>query len=422
MSEPNEIARLLAAADQITDLSFQRQLYEDLHERPELSGQEVETHRLLLQHLERFDCEVVAPIGGFGICAIFRNGNGPTALFRADMDALPVKEETGVPFASTRMRPRPDGTMAGTMHACGHDMHMTSLMGICAIMDSHRESWAGTFIALFQPSEENSLGANAMIHDGLVSRIPRPDVCFGQHVMPGPAGEVQTMPGAQFAACDSIRITMHGNSAHGSMPHRAIDPTIIAAMVVVRLQTIVGREVDPDDFAVVSVGSLHAGNTNNIIPDKAELILNCRSFSNATKRRLYASIQRVVVAECQASNSPKPPEFEFFAHGELIDNSPEVYATVRPTFDRVFGIDSVRAHRTSVSEDFANIPNAFSAPYMFWAVGCTPREVWDEAVEKGTVDTDVPVNHQSNFLPDYEPTVKATTQAGTAAVLTYLGI
>lgn len=418
MSAPTDVARLLSATT--ADLSFQKPFYEDLHERPELSGQEAETFAKILDVLERFDCEVVSPIGGFGICAVFRNGDGPTVLFRADIDGLPVKEETGVPYASTRVRPRADGTMSGVMHACGHDMHTAALAGVCAIMDAHREDWSGTFIALFQPAEENATGANAMIADGLLTRIPRPDVCMGQHVMPGPAGEVQTMPGAIFAACDSIRITVYGRPAHGSMPHKAIDPTFIAAMIIVRLQGIVGREVDPDDFAVISVGQMKAGLTNNIIPASAELVLNCRFFDNTTKRRIYASIRRIVQAECDASGSPKPPEFEFFAHGELVDNSPEVYTTVRPTFDRVFGRDSVDAKRWSVSEDFSNIPAAFRAPYLFWTVGCTPREQWDVAVAAGTLDSTVPVNHQSTFLPDYEPTIAATTKAGAAAVLTYL--
>ena len=415
----DNIAQLLAHND--ADLSFQRAFYEDLHEHPELSGQESETSAKVIDQLKRFDCEVIAPVGGFGVVAVFRNGEGPCALFRSDMDALPVKEETGVDYASTRVRPRSDGSMTGVMHACGHDMHMTALMGACAILDANRDAWHGTFIAIFQPSEENSKGANAMISDGLTARVPRPDVCFGQHIVAGPAGEVQTMPGAQLAACDSIRITVYGRSSHGSMPQRAIDPTYIAAMIVVRLQGIVGREVAPDDFAVITVGSLHSGTTNNIIPDKAELILNCRFFCDDTKKRVYSAIRRVVNAECQASNSPKEPEFEFFAHGELVDNSPEVYAEVRPNFDAVFGKRSVDAERWSASEDFSNIPHAFHAPYMFWTVGCTPQKVWDDAVAAKAVDTSVPTNHQAGFLPDFEPTAQATTRAAAAALLTCLG-
>ena len=184
------IARLLREHE--ADLSWQRDFYEDLHEHPELSGQEQETAARIREMLGRFDCEIVYPVGGFGVVAVFRNGDGPTALFRADIDALPIREETGVSFASTRVRPGADGTSTGVMHACGHDMHATALMGACAILDAHREAWRGTFIALFQPAEETASGANAMVADGLLHRIPRPDVCLGQHVMPGRAGQVQT--------------------------------------------------------------------------------------------------------------------------------------------------------------------------------------------------------------------------------------
>ncbi len=412
------IARLLR--DHEADLSWQRDFYEDLHEHPELSGQEQETSARIREMLGRFDCEIVYPVGGFGVVAVFRNGDGPTALFRADIDALPIREETGVSFASTRVRPGADGTSTGVMHACGHDMHATALMGACAILDTHREAWRGTFIALFQPAEETASGANAMVADGLLHRIPRPDVCLGQHVMPGRAGEVQTMPGPQFAACDSIRITIHGRSAHGSMPHNAVDPTFVAAMVIIRLQGIVGREVNPDDFAVISVGTLRSGTTNNIIPASAELVLNCRFYDETVKRRVYAAITRIVVAECQASGCERAPDFEYFAHGELIDNDPEVFRTVRATFDEVFEGASVDARRTTVSEDFANIPRAFGVPYLYWVVGCTPRGLWDRAVAANRVREEVPVNHMNTFLPEYGPTVDAATRAAAASVLTYL--
>lgn len=416
----SDIAQLLH--NHQADLSWQRDFYEDLHEHPELSGHEQETSQRILNELRRFDCEIVSPIGGFGIVAVFRNGEGPTALMRADFDGLPIKEETGVPFASTRLRPGTDGNLIGTMHACGHDMHTTALMGTCAILDTHREAWQGTFLALFQPSEENAQGANAMVADGLVHRIPRPDICLGQHIMPGRAGEVQTMPGPQFAACDSIRIRLFGRSAHGSMPHKSIDPTYIAAMIIVRLQGLVAREVSPEDFAVISVGTLRSGSTNNIIPDTAELVLNCRFYDNSLKRRVYAAIKRVVFAESEASAAPREPEMEFFGHGDLIDNDPQMFRQIRPNFDQVFGEASVDARRTTVSEDFSNLARAFGSPYLFWVVGSTPQKLWDRAVAENRVEHDVPVNHMSTFLPEYGPTADAATKAGAAAVLTYLNV
>lgn len=413
------IAHLLATTT--ADLSFQKPLYEHLHAHPELSGMERATAEVIAQQLERFDCEVLTGIGGFGLVAIFRNGDGPTALMRADFDALPVQETTGVPYASTRIQARPDGSTTPVMHACGHDMHVTALLGACAILDHERDAWQGTFIALFQPAEETGVGADAMIADGLTQRIPTPDVCFGQHVMPGRAGEVQTLRGPQLAAADSITITIPGVSAHGSMPHKAIDPTLVAAMIIIRLQAIVGREVDPNEFAVVTVGSVQAGTTNNIIPDSARLLLNCRFYNDEVKQRVLSAIERVVRAECQASNCPGDPTFEYWSHAELTDNTPAVFDVVRPNFDEVFGKESTTAIRSTVSEDFSHIPRAFGSPYLFWFIGCTPQALWDQAVEAGTTDTDVPVNHMSTFIPEYEPTVKAATQAGVVAALSYLG-
>lgn len=418
MSDTSTIASIIESYE--IDPAWQRRLYELLHANPELSLQEEETHQRLLLELSYLDCEVVAPIGKYGICAIFRNGEGRTVLHRADFDGLPVTEQTGVPYASHKKVTTKDGEVVGTMHACGHDIHTAALVGMCHHLDNTRDKWSGTFIALFQPGEEIGAGAEAMVDDGLVDKIPFPEVCFGQHVMPGRAGQVMSKAGPQFAACDSIRIRIPGRSAHGSMPHNAIDPTYTAAMIIARMQAVVGREVDPNDFAVITVASMHAGTTNNIIPGHAELVLNCRFYSERTKARVYASIERVVHAEVLASGSTEAPTIEYFAHGELMSNDAIVYNKVRATFDDVFGTESVNAARKTVSEDFPVLPQAFGVPYFFWLIGCTPQEQWDKAVAADRVEQDVPVNHMSTFLPEYEPTIKAATNAGLAAVLTYL--
>lgn len=402
------------------DETWQRRLYELLHANPELSLQEEETYSRLMTELARFDCDVVAPIGKFGICAVFRNGDGPTVLHRADFDGLPVTEETGAPYASHKTVKTADGQTVGTMHACGHDIHTTALLSACDILDHTRENWSGTYIALFQPGEEIGAGAEDMVDGGLTEKIPAPDVVFGQHVMPGRAGEVMSKPGPQFAACDSIRVRIPGRAAHGSMPHNAIDPTHTAAMIIARLQGIVGREVNPADFAVVTVASMHAGTTNNIIPGHAELVLNCRFYSEKVKARVYAAIERVVHAEVLASGSLDEATVSYFAHGELLDNDEALFTTVRERFDEVFGEESVTADPKTVSEDFPVIPQAFGAPYFFWLVGCTPRDVWDKAVAEDRVGEDVPVNHMPTFLPEYEPTIAAATRAAATAALTYL--
>ncbi|MDO4910979.1 MAG: amidohydrolase [Corynebacterium sp.] len=390
-------------------LDWQEEFYQWMHANPELSGYEEETAAAIARKLAGFDCAVTTGIGGHGMVAVFSNGPGPAVLMRADFDGLPVKETTGVPFASVKVQ-----NGKPTMHACGHDMHTTSLLGACAILDANRDQWSGTFIALFQPAEETTAGALAMVEDDLAGVIPRPDYCFGQHIVPGPAGAVMSMPGAALAACDTITITLHGKSAHGSMPHKSIDPTYLAAMIVVRLQGIVGREVDPFNFAVVTVGTLQSGDTNNTVPSTAKLVLNCRFYDDEVKASVYEAIERVVRAECLASNCPKEPEFVYSAHGELTDNDGDVFNTVRPVFDSVFGADSIDASPWTASEDFPTIPNHFGAPYLFWTVGITPRDQWDSGEE-------VPGNHMGTFLPDYAPTMRACTLAGAAAVLTYLG-
>ncbi|WP_311355591.1 amidohydrolase [Corynebacterium riegelii] len=385
------------------DAAWQRDVYEWMHMHPELAMREVETQRRIVEELTRFDCRVITPIGGTGICAVFENGPGKVVLHRADFDALPVVEETGVPYASTN----------GAMHACGHDIHTTALLSMCDVLDRAREHWSGTFIALFQPAEETGEGAAAMVADGLREKIPAPDICFAQHVMPGLAGEVMSKPGPQFAACDSIRITIPGRSAHGSMPHESIDPTFTAAMIITRLQAIVGREVNPADFAVITVASMHAGSTNNIIPGSAELVLNCRFYSDEVKARVYAAIERVVRAEVVASGIDAQPTISYFAHGELLTNDATVFSSIRPLLDAHFGPRSVTADPKTVSEDFPAIPAAFDVPYFFWLVGCTPEADFRRG--------NIPVNHMPTFLPDYEPTIRSATEAGLVAVLSVLG-
>lgn len=385
------------------DMDWLNGAYEWLHAHPELSLHEEKTAAYITEHLEKLDCEITTGIGGHGITAVFRNGDGPTVLFRADFDALPVQELTGLPYASVN---------EGVMHACGHDHHTASLLGTCSIMDASRDKWQGTFIALFQPAEEVTQGASNMINDGLDTKIPAPEVCMGQHIVAGPAGTVFTAPGPVLAACDTITITLHGKSAHGSSPHLALDPSYLAAMIVVRLQGIVGREVAPSDFAVITVGSLIAGHTNNTIPETATLVLNCRFYDTDVRDKTYAAIERVVHGECAASGCTTPPEIVYSAHGELTDNSPAVFNQVRPIFDATFGEDSKDSEPWTASEDFSEIPRHFDVPYIFWTIGVTDRELWESGEE-------VPGNHSGTFAP-VPGMVTRGVEAATAGVLSYL--
>lgn len=403
------------------DLSWQKDVYRHLHQHPELSQKEHNTADFIANELRNLGTyKVKEHIGGCGVVGILENGPGPVVLFRADIDALPVKEETGLDFASKEVGIARDGSQTAVMHACGHDMHMTAGLGLATLMAKTTENWAGTFIALFQPSEELASGAQSMIDDGLSEQIPTPDVCFGQHIVPGPAGKVMTMPGPALAGCDTITIDIFGRSAHGSMPHNAIDPTYIAAAVVVRLQGIVGREIPPHEFGVVSVGTLQSGNSNNTIPASARLVLCIRFYSEEVRRKLIDGIERVVRGECLASGVEREPEFTYSDHGEVTDNSVEVFQAIRPTLDAVLGEDSIDATAWTASEDFSNIPRALGSPYVYWTVGATPRNQWDAAVAANRVVEDIPSNHMSTFLPDFTPTVEASTKAAAAAVLTYL--
>jgi len=302
---------------------WQEDLYRDLHAHPELSHQELRTARHIAERLRRDGCEVHEDVGGTGVVGVLANGDGPTVLLRADMDALPVAEQTGLSYASQETAS--DGeTQVPVMHACGHDVHVACLLGAVALMARSREHWSGTLVALFQPAEETADGATAMVDDRLAEIVGDVDVAMAQHVLPIPAGHVGTRVGPTLAAADSLRVTVFGRGAHGSMPQAAVDPVVLAAMIVVRLQTVVAREVAPTDTAVLTVGSLAAGTKSNVIPDHAVLQLNLRTYDEGTRSAVLEAIERIVRAECQASASPRDPELELFDRYPLTDNDAEV--------------------------------------------------------------------------------------------------
>ena len=413
------IANVLADL-QATSL-WQERVYKQLHAHPELSFQETKTAALATSKLKEFGYEVIEGIGRTGVVGILRNGEGQTALARADMDALPVKENTGLPYASTLTATDDDGEIVSVAHACGHDAHVTCLLGAAELLAKRPDSWSGTFIALFQPAEEVAGGAKAMVDDGLRDRIPKPDVAFSQHVLAHPAGKIGIQVGPVLSAGDSIRITLHGKGAHGSMPHNSVDTVVLAAHVVVRLQTIVSRETKPGEFAVLTVGSSVAGAKSNIIPDRAVLLVNLRTYDMAVRERMIDSIERMVRAECEASGSPHPPEFEYYDQYPLTENDPKVTEKIASAFRSYFGSEIVfDLGRVTASEDFSHIPNALGTPYSYWGVGCTDPEKYKQALEAGRVEQDIPVNHSEFFAPVIEPTLSTGTKALVVAALTYL--
>src|SRR4051794_16941900 len=290
----------------------QEELYRSLHQHPELSHQEHRTAATVVKRLHQDGFEVQAGVGGTGVVGVLNNGAGATVLLRADMDALPVREQTGLPYASTATGTESDGSQVPVMHACGHDVHVTCLLGAAQLLANGTDTWQGALVGLFQPAEETGDGARGMIDDDLATILPGVDVALAQHVMPFPAGRVGTHAGPILSAADSMRVTVHGRGAHGSMPQAAVDPVVLAAMIVIRLQPVVAREVAPTDTAVLTVGSVQAGTKSNVIPDSAQLQLNLRTYSDATRTHMLEAIRRIVTAECHASGSPRDPEFELF--------------------------------------------------------------------------------------------------------------
>jgi amidohydrolase len=400
---------------------WQEGVYKDLHAHPELSFQETKTATLVASKLKEFGYEVFEGIGRTGVVGVLQNGEGQKVLARADMDALPVRENTGLPYASTVTAVDNVGNTVGVAHACGHDVHVTCLLGAAELLARAQQSWGGTFIALFQPAEEVAGGAKAMIDSGLCDRIPTPDVAFAQHVLAYPAGKIGTQIGPVLSAGDSIRITLYGKGAHGSMPHNSVDPVVLAALVVLRLQTIVSRETKPGEFAVLTVGSSVAGSKSNIIPDRAVLLANLRTYDMAVRQRMIDSIERMVKAECEASRSPRPPEFEYFDQYPLTANDREVTEKITSAFRSHFGPETVfDLGRQTASEDFSAIPNAFGTPYTYWGVGGTDPEKYKRALDAGRVEQDIPVNHSEFFAPVIEPTLSHGTAALVVAALTYL--
>src|SRR3954451_24086590 len=339
MVESSRAMSVLAGLDgMMRDLE---ELYRDVHAHPELSMQEHRTAGKAAERLQGAGYEVTTEIGGTGVVGVLGNGDGPTVMLRADMDALPVREATGLPYASTTTATDADGNEVPVMHACGHDMHVTWLAGVAALLAGARDAWQGTVLAVFQPAEETAQGARAMIDDGLFERFPKPEVILGQHVMPAPAGDVGYRPGTTQAAADSLEVRMFGRGAHGSMPESSVDPVVMAAATVLRLQTIVSREIAAAQAAVVTIGALQSGTKDNVIPDEALLKLNVRTFDEPVRAHVLEAIKRIVEAEAAASAAPRPPEIAMTEHYPLPVNDPDRTARVAAALRGRFGDDRV---------------------------------------------------------------------------------
>ncbi|SCW72867.1 hippurate hydrolase [Sphingobium faniae] len=415
MSEP--LRRLLAGLPDL--LPMLEASYKDIHAHPELSMQESRTAGIAAQHLADNGYEVTTGIGKTGVVGLLRNGEGPTVMLRADMDALPIREDTGLDYASTATAVDPSGKAVPVAHSCGHDMHVAWLMGASMLFARHQDAWRGTLIMLFQPGEETAQGARAMIDDGLFERFPRPDVVLGQHVMVGPAGTVAGSAGPITSAADSLQIRMFGRGAHGSMPQASIDPVVMAASTVLRLQTVVSREVAATEAAVVTVGVLQAGTKENVIPDEALIKLNVRTFDEDVRKRVLAAIERIVNAEAQASGAPRPPEITPLDRYPLNVNDRQASDRVAAAFRAYFSAD--RVHHTGpapASEDFGCFGTEWNAPSVFWFVGGTDPELHAKAKAEGRLN-ELPVNHSPHFAPVLHPTLQTGVEAMATAAMAW---
>ena len=395
-------------------------VYKDLHANPELANQEVRTAKIAADWLRKQGFEVTEKVGGTGVVGVLRNGQGATVLLRADMDALDMKEDTGLPYASKKQMREPNGASTFVAHSCGHDMHVTWLMGVTRMLAENRKNWKGTVLAVFQPAEEIGSGARAMIDDGMLKRFPKPDVVMGQHVLPLRAGQIGTRVGLMLSMSDSLDVTLFGRGGHGSPPEKTIDPVVMAAASVMRLQTIVSREIGITQGAVVSVGAVQAGSSGNIIPSEATLRLNIRTFDEGVRKTVLGSIRRILDAEATASNAPKPPAIKEGTRFPATYNDEQATPKVVAALKARLGDDKVtQIVPASASEDFSWFARAWNVPAVYWAVGGTDPKLYDRLQSEGRAN-EIPSNHSPQFAPVITPTLHRGIEAMLAAASPWL--
>jgi hippurate hydrolase len=389
-------------------------LYLDLHENPELSSHETQTAAKLAGRLRSAGYDVTEHVGGTGVVAILKNGPGPTIMLRTELDALPVEEKTGLPYASTVHTKDNAGHDVPVMHACGHDLHMAAILGTAEIMARSKNTWHGTLMLIGQPAEETITGADAMLRDGLFTRFPKPDVAVALHVGNDlPAGMAAITPGVYNTNADSVHITIYGKGGHGAMPNTAIDPIVIAARTILTLQTIVSREVRPGEMAVVTVGYVQAGTKNNIIPDHAEMGLTIRTRKDDVRKQILAAITRITKAEAAAAGALHEPLVERYEGADLVYNNPALAERLKAPLEAALGKSNVViAEPITPSEDFSYFVEQ-GIPGFYFSLGGADPEKFAEAKAAGT---QLPSNHSPFFAPDVDPALRAGIVAEVAVL------
>lgn len=399
--------------------------YKHFHSNPELSNCEKETATTIVEQLKAIGGFDVTPnIGGFGIAAVLRNGSGSTVLCRADFDALPVCEDTGLEYASTKRLKDINGKEMPVAHACGHDMHTTALLGAARLLKDAQDEWSGTLVLVFQPAEEQGTGAQAMIDDGLYKNVPVPDVVLAGHVLPLKAGIIGTRSGIIANSADSMHITLHGRGAHASMPNRSVDPIVMAASSIMKLQTIVSRELDPHEPSVVTVASIHAGESDNVICDDVTLAVDVRNASSTARNSVLSSIKRIMKHESESCRATKEPDIVFTRQYPVTVNDEQATKKVSDAFATHFGPESFIPDISpcGASEDFSILATAVDKPYCFWTYGGTDPDLYDKAEAAGRLQEDIPANHSAQFAPVILPTLQVGLDAYAVGALAWLGV
>ncbi|GLH72880.1 N-acyl-L-amino acid amidohydrolase [Geothrix limicola] len=387
-------------------------LYQDLHRHPELSGHEVKTAAKIADQMKQAGFVVTSGLGGTGVVGVLRNGPGPTLLLRTELDALPLQEKTGLPYASQE---------PGVMHACGHDLHMTCLTGAATLLNKMKDRWRGTLVLVAQPAEETVGGARAMIADGLFTRFPKPDFALALHDTGNlPSGQVAWTEGYAFANVDSVDITIFGKGGHGARPNSTVDPIVIAARTVLALQTLVSREKDPMEPGVITVGSIHAGTKHNIIPDEAKLQLTVRSYAPAVRKQLLDGVVRIAKAEAVAARAPKEPAIAFSEGQDALYNDPTFIRRLAAALGKGLGAENVVTARPEMgAEDFGEIGKAAGIPSAMLRLGAVEPGRYAAAQASGEV---LPSPHSPLFAPDRERSIRTGVEALVLASLEVLAV
>lgn len=402
------------------DLSYYEDIYRNVHHNAELSCREAGTADIVAEELGKLGYTVVKGIGGYGLVGMLENGPGRTILLRSELDALPIKEQTGLPFASNQVMIDQYGYERPTMHACGHDLHLTCLLGAADLLRNAKDSWHGTLMVLFQPNEEHTGGAQAMVDDGLYEKVPVPDIVLGQHSNPIRTGQVNIRPGPILVAADTFRIRIFGPSTTTLNPQAGRDPIILGAYILVRLNSIVSNEINPLEFAVVKCEEFHGGQPGLDYVDHADIVLDVKSYKAEIRDQLHEAIRRVVENESKVAGVERPPEINITQRAPMTSNDPMIVDALYQTFRRYFRDNLGEGQPRKPCEDFSILATSQNKPYAYWFFGTIDAKRWDQAEKEGKLGEAIAQNHSPFYHPTLQPTMTTGVDALALAALTFL--